>query len=174
MENNTNKDLAGVCGICCSCCSLYIGSNEDSDRIRIIAERMNISVNDLKCEGCRSETISVFCKTCHFKTCSKKKEIDFCFECTEYPCKELFLFQKEKPHRIELWNQNEFLKTNGLEKWFSEISALHSCSNCRTINSAYDLQCRKCETYPSSDFVALYGDQILNHMKNNTSTTKIS
>jgi hypothetical protein len=50
-------------------------------------------------------------------------------------------------------------------KWFEEMAALHSCSNCGTINSAYDLQCRKCGSAPSCDFVALYGDRIFSHFK---------
>ena len=165
MEIETSKNLAGVCGICCPTCILYIGTKEDSSKIEKLALKIGVKVEDLNCKGCRSDQKSLYCKSCKFVPCSVDKGIDFCIDCYEYPCKVLYDFQKEKPHRIELWEHNEFLKTNGMMKWFEEMAALHSCSNCGTINSAYDLQCRKCGSAPSCDFVALYGDRIFPHLK---------
>lgn len=36
------------------------------------------------CHGCRSGNCKFF--NCHVMTCHKEKEVDFCFQCGEFPC----------------------------------------------------------------------------------------
>ena len=57
------------------------------------------------------------------------------------------------PHRAELWESLDRVKDVGLEKWYDKMTGLYACSQCATINSAYDIACRKCKTEPSCTFV---------------------
>lgn len=37
------------------------------------------------CAGCRKDNCQLF-KTCQVKNCSRSKQVDFCFQCDEFPC----------------------------------------------------------------------------------------
>jgi hypothetical protein len=58
------------------------------------------------------------------------------------------------PHRIELWKSQDRIKEIGYEKWYAEMIEHYSCTKCGTLNSAYDLKCRKCGEEPSCGYVA--------------------
>jgi len=42
------------------------------------------------CSGCRGENVKCPIDTCSAKTCHKENNIDFCFQCKEYPCVKQF------------------------------------------------------------------------------------
>jgi ribosomal protein L40E len=90
--------------------------------------------------------------------------VEFCGECAEYPCQDLKAFQSEMPHRIELWKSQERIREVGYEKWYAEMTEHYSCKKCRTLNSAYDLRCRKCGEEPGCEYVRLHKDEILRHL----------
>ncbi|MDF9408722.1 MAG: hypothetical protein A4E52_01841 [Pelotomaculum sp. PtaB.Bin013] len=157
-----DKRLAAVCGLFCTACALYIGTKEDPERLKIMATRFQIPVEELECHGCRSEKRGIFCREyCKMTKCVIEKGIDFCGECPEYPCDELKEFQAKMPHRNELWKSHERIKEVGYEKWYAEQVEHYSCPACGTINSAYDMACRKCGATPSCNFVKLHKDEII-------------
>jgi hypothetical protein len=160
-----DKRLAAVCGLFCPACTIYIGTHEDPERLKVIALRTNRSAEKLTCEGCRSEKRCFYCDSiCTMAKCAAGKGVDFCGECGEYPCKDLKAFQAEMPHRSELWKSQARIKEVGYERWYEEMVEHFSCKKCRTINSAYDLACRKCGTTPSCTYVSLHKDEIIQHM----------
>jgi predicted RNA-binding Zn-ribbon protein involved in translation (DUF1610 family) len=59
-----------------------------------------------------------------------------------------------------LWANQERIKEAGYETWFEEMIEHYSCPQCHTINSAYDLTCRKCGTDPSCAYVGLHKEEI--------------
>jgi uncharacterized OB-fold protein len=65
------------------------------------------------------------------------------------------------PHRIELWKSQERIKEVGYEKWYEEMISHYSCSECGTLNSPYDIVCRKCGATPSCSYVNLHKDEII-------------
>ena len=160
-----NKRLAAVCGLFCPACTAFIGTKEDPERLKAMGQRINRPVEELHCHGCRSEKRSFFCRTfCTMATCAKGKGVEFCGDCADYPCKGLKEFQAQAPHRIELWKSQARIKVAGYEKWYAEMLEHYSCPQCRTINSAYDLKCRKCGAEPSCAYVTLHKDEIMKHM----------
>jgi len=68
------------------------------------------------------------------------------------------------PHRIELWKSQERIKEAGYEKWYMEMIEHYSCSECGTLNSPYDMACRKCGVTPSCKYVSLHKDEIIQQM----------
>ncbi len=159
-----DKCLAAVCGLFCPACTIFIGTQEDPERLKGIAERLQRTVEELECHGCRSEKRCFYCGSCKKTRCAAEKGIEFCGECTEYPCEDLRIFQAEMPHRIELWKAQELIKEVGYEKWYGEMIEHYSCPECRTLNSAYDLVCRKCGKTPSCTYVSLHKDKIIQHL----------
>jgi hypothetical protein len=165
-----DKSKAAVCGLFCPACTVYIATQEDPERLKTMAARFGIPPEELACDGCRSQRLSLFCRTrCKMMKCAAGKGIDFCGSCDEYPCAELKEFQSLMPHRKELWNSQQRIKDAGWEKWFEEMTELYSCS-CGAVNSAYDLKCRKCGNEPSCKYAGTYTDDIIKNMSEKLKT----
>ncbi len=159
-----DKRLAAICGLFCPACPLFIGTKEEPIKLKMMSEHFQRSIEELECEGCRSEKRCFHCnENCKMVKCAAEKGINFCGECTEYPCEELRVFQAEMPNRIELWKSQERIKEVGYEKWYTEMIEHYSCPECRTLNSVADIACRKCGTTPSCTYVSLHKDEIIQH-----------
>jgi len=162
-----DKRLAAVCGLFCPACTVFIGTREEPDRLKAIAERFQQPVEEVMCDGCRSDKRCFYCRDkCMMSKCAHEKGVEFCGECNEYPCEDLRTFQKEAPHRIELWRSQERIREAGYEKWYSEMLERYSCPECNTLNSAYDLKCRNCKREPASAYVGQLMQAISEYFKN--------
>lgn len=167
MESGaSDKKLAAVCGLYCGACTLFIATREDPERLRALAARFQLSEEAIKCYGCRSDKRFPHCEECRMSACADERGIAFCSECAEYPCEHLKQFQSERPHRIELWDDLERIKAIGCELWMQKIREHYSCPRCRTINSAYDLKCRKCGEEPSCAYVGRHKQAIVHFLTN--------
>jgi hypothetical protein len=156
-----DKKLAAVCGLFCPACNLFIGTTEDPARLQKMAGRFRMTAEEVKCYGCRADKRGPYCdKYCKMTKCAVEKGIDFCGECPEYPCTELKTFQAQAPHRLELWESLARIKEVGYERWYAEMIERYSCPKCRTINSAYDMACRKCGATPSCEYVRQHRSDI--------------
>ncbi|HEX9021816.1 MAG TPA: DUF3795 domain-containing protein [Nitrospirota bacterium] len=93
-----DKRLAAVCGLFCSACNVFIGTKEDPQRLVIMAQRFQLPLEKLHCDGCRAEKRCFYCeRKCVMSKCATAKGAEFCGECAEYPCKDLKAFQAEMP-----------------------------------------------------------------------------
>jgi predicted RNA-binding Zn-ribbon protein involved in translation (DUF1610 family) len=167
MPHRTQSDpmqvpaTAAVCGLCCDVCSILIASHEDPQRLALLAGRMGWKVDEAYCDGCRSDRLTPYCRDCDLRACAQQRGHTFCSECADYPCPELEGFQREKPHRAELYQNLERIAEVGAESWLSETRARYSCPMCGTLNSTYDLKCRNCGHEPSCAFVDAHKDLIV-------------
>jgi hypothetical protein len=160
-----DKKLAAVCGLFCPACHVFIATQEDPAKLAMMAQRYQRPLEEMQCNGCRSAKRCFYCETiCTMAKCATGKGVDFCGDCADYPCKCLKEFQALAPHRIELWKSHARRKEVGLETWYAEKIEHYSCPRCRTINSAYDLKCRKCGNDPSCKYVRLHKEEILRHL----------
>jgi hypothetical protein len=167
MNNNitNNYEKAGYCGLFCDACIAYIATNEGQSRLESLSKTMNRSVEEITCNGCRTDVCSFYCKSCEMKLCAVEKNINFCSECSDYPCTIIVEFQKKMPHRIELFESLEFAKNNPLEKWKEKMIIDYSCQKCGTINSAYATACRNCGNDPGNPYIERNREKIINHFK---------
>ena len=171
-----DKTLVAVCGLFCPACGIFIAQSEGQEEQRKMAENLQIPVEALKCDGCRSENRFIYCETCRMVACAAEKELDYCIECKEYPCTTLTTFQSAMPHRIELWQAQIRIKEVGYKKWFKEMIEHYSCTQCGTINSAYHIACRYCGATPSCAYVNLHKEKIEAYLSNTqqSSTGKLN
>ena len=169
-KNHTTsvKDLVAACGLYCGSCGIYLATQEnDTEKLLQYAIVLNQSYGETLCDGCKSDRKSEFCyRKCLFVTCTQNRGIEFCGTCEEYPCKDLTEFQSKMPHRIDILEFQNWLKEIGLGKWLIEMKENYSCPKCNTVNSAYDIACRKCGHTPSCRFVKVHKDLIDKHMSN--------
>ena len=164
-NETSDKKLAAVCGLYCEACTWFIATREDPKRLKGLAARLNWSEEGSRCYGCRSEKRLPYCQSCKMFECTSERGIDFCSECEQYPCDKLKQFQAAMPHRIELWANLGRIKSVGYEQWLKEIRDRYTCPECKTINSTYDLKCRKCGYDPSCSYVAEHKNEIEEYLK---------
>lgn len=168
MEETNNdilmpdKRLAAVCGLFCPACHVYIATREGPEQLAMLARRYQKPLEELRCRGCRTEERCFYCETvCFMARCAAGKGLDFCGDCADYPCEGLKKFQAQAPHRIELWESHARRKEAGWKTWYAEMTEHYACPQCRTVNSAYDLTCRKCGHDPSCAYVGLHKEEIM-------------
>ena len=142
-DQQISKFKYGYCGICCEKCFAFKNGKikHHSKKLKgylgnfdIYAKRFTSLLNepkfekytdfklmldffsDVNCEGCRKTECQLY-ENCQVKDCIKNKNIDFCFQCTEFPCKRTGF----DGHLEQRWIKiNEKLKEIGLEKFHSE------------------------------------------------------
>lgn len=158
-------NLASVCGLYCGACSVFLASGEDSPRLAQLATRLRQTVEETRCEGCRSDRRSRHCQACRFSVCAGQRGLAFCGECVDYPCAELDAFLKAMPHRRDVPVDVARIAAVGAAAWLAEVPARYACSVCGTINSAYDLACRACGSEPGNAFVRDHGAVIRAHLE---------
>ncbi|MCL2682066.1 MAG: DUF3795 domain-containing protein [Bacteroidales bacterium] len=70
-----------------------------------------------KCKGCRKEKCAVF-KGCNVRECSENKGVDFCFQCSEFPCNNTGFDE----HLQKRWIARCIkMKECGVEAYYNEI-----------------------------------------------------
>ena len=113
------KELIAPCGMNCGICIGFFGYTINGKKRKI------------KCVGCKPRD-----KSCAFlkKYCKKlaKKEIEYCYECIEFPCKHLQLLDKRyrEKYDMSMIKNLEFIKENGIEKFLEEEYKKWKCPNC--------------------------------------------
>lgn len=158
------SELAATCGLLCSACSVYIATNEDPERLRRISLKFGLPEEEVRCFGCGSNKRFGPCADCGFSACAKEKGLVNCSECESFPCKDLKDFQAALPHRRDLWEDLEQARHLAPLEWIAKIQKKYTCNQCGTINSAYDLSCRKCGQTPSCDYVGRHMETLNEHL----------
>lgn len=120
-----------VCGIDCFNCELYY-TNIDAFFKNISEERMaailsrGLTKEKLLCKGCRITGCTTIPGKCETLECVENKKLDFCYECTDFPCSKLQPLAEgadRYPHNLKIYNLIT-IKNKGLEKWASEASEI--------------------------------------------------
>jgi hypothetical protein len=132
--------------------------------LSLVAGRLAQTIEETRCTGCRTALLSKYCRTCSLVTCAGDRHLSFCNQCPDFPCSEFEAFQTGRPHRLELKRDLALCEELGVREWLRRAEARYSCRSCGTVNSAYDIRCRKCGREPGSAFVAEHGAAILKDM----------
>jgi len=74
-------------------------------------------LSDPQCRGCRSDACKLF-TACKVKDCAPAKNVDFCFECVEFPCNKTG-FDKHLHERSVAINRR--IEEIGMEQYYKEI-----------------------------------------------------
>lgn len=144
------------CGIYCGACEV-MNAKTDEERARVI--RMfegalpgwHAAPDQVHCSGCKTENAFVNCRTCPIKSCARGKGVEFCFECSEFPCQiysQLEMASDQIPvlkHiKASIKNQKE-IKVNGVAKWLAAQEDKWKCPNCGTRFAWYTEECIGCK-----------------------------
>jgi hypothetical protein len=117
--------MTGYCGINCSDCKC--SKAKDDEKLLQFFISKGIPAEKLPCPGCRAVegNCPVIGEKCETYKCALEKNIDFCYECEDFPCDKLNPAADRAnvlPHNLKVFNLC-YIKNNGLEK-FAENSAM--------------------------------------------------
>jgi hypothetical protein len=114
--------MTAPCGLDCFNCAIYLAGENEEIRASV-AKRMNVPLELAVCRGCRTEggcvTAIGAVEPCHVWKCISQKGLNFCYECSDFPCDHLHPYADkaaERPHNVKVFNLN-LIKKMGLESW---------------------------------------------------------
>lgn len=133
------------CGLNCGACPVGRANEmNDTEAITKFAEEWGTTVEDLSCTGCKTENTAEFCTNCKMRLCARDKNIEFCIECSEYPCKDITDFRNDKAsHHSAVFSNLQKIKENGVDEWLKNEKIRWSCG-CSTSFTWYSETCGKC------------------------------
>jgi hypothetical protein len=135
--NNLNAELIAPCGMNCGLCSSYLALANDLK---------SKGVKMPYCTGCRARN-----KQCAFlkKSCARllKGEVDFCFECPDFPCEQLKKLDAryKSRYRMSMIDNSRFIKEQGMQKFMEAQEKTWKCSTCNRLVSCHNGLCFDCD-----------------------------
>lgn len=116
--------------------------------------RKNLKRAEIKCHGCKSDTVFQGCAICPVRKCARKKpEIQTCLDCGRFPCFRFSLmklvrivlgYDKKLPHLKTVSPNQRRIKEKGVNVWLAEQQNQWQCPDCQTAFSWYRTQCSAC------------------------------
>lgn len=134
MNESFKEELIAPCGMNCSICIAFFGYTMNGQRRKI------------KCIGCKLRD-----KNCAFlkKHCKKisKKEIQYCYECDEFPCSKLEKLDKgyQKRYDMSMIENLKMIKNEGFKKFLKQQKEKYSCPICGGVICVHNKICYNCK-----------------------------
>lgn len=134
------------CGLNCGACRTLIANEEkDEQWLADAAEKRGRTLEEMHCHGCKTDVTAVYCRNCGMRICAREKGLEFCSECSDYPCEKIKRFRNDDaPHHSAIMKNLERIGEIGKEEWLVEQKARWSCDQCGTRFSWYSEQCTEC------------------------------
>ena len=131
------------CGVYCGACHALRATEEG--RVEEQAKAWGRDPEEVRCHGCKSDVFSGHCRAWGIKSCAVEREVEFCFECAEYPCDRLIAFRDDEwPHHSAVTRNLAELERLGLARWLEVQAARWRCPACGHKTSWYDETCPDC------------------------------
>lgn len=149
-----NPDFLAPCGLYCGVCGVYYATRDDNAPFleklagfyqSQMPEAGEIPIEELKCQGCLSDTVSLFCRVCNIKSCVAEKNISGCHECSEFPCSMIEAFPIPVGKKVIL-RAIPYWREHGAEKWVADEEARYLCPECNHQLFRGAKRCNRCKT----------------------------
>jgi hypothetical protein len=138
------SSLAGRCGIFCGACEFNkaISHPEIKPALSIA---INVPEEDIYCKGCGDLDDKSWGHGCKTAKCCDNHLIQYCFDCSEYPCGDLKAMVADPyPHHHSVILDLDRMKEVGINTWLSEQKDRWSCKSCGESFCWYSETCSKC------------------------------
>ena len=137
--------LHGTCGLYCRACEIYQArQREDEDKIQSLSDEMGLAEEAIRCQGCGQLTARCFGRDCSIKACAEERNLRYCSECQEFPCRDLQQFSLGSPHHTDCIKALMYIKEQGPEEYEERIQKRWTCEKCGGSITWYARQCPTC------------------------------
>ena len=129
------ENLIAACGMNCRICIGYFGYTVSGKRRK------------MKCIGCKPRD-----KSCAFlkKYCKKltKKEVDYCYECSDFPCFHLEKIDKlyRERYNMSMIENLEYIRDNGVDEFLMQQEKKYQCPECGGVICVHNKKCYSCDS----------------------------
>jgi hypothetical protein len=132
------------CGLYCGSCTAFLATKEN--KVKELAAQWQREEDDVICHGCKSGKVANYCRTCGLKECARKKGLEFCYQCEEYPCTQLdgFRSNPQYPYHIEVYDYLQTIKQYGVKHWLKLMKTRWSCPACGKEHHWFTPACPEC------------------------------
>lgn len=101
------------------------------------------------CAGCLVSDIGKpeHCRKCKIKDCVKEKGLNYCYQCSEFPCKQIKNLEKSytSHYGVSLIQNSISVKEQGLIAFMEGQKKQYTCLQCGGIISLHDAECSECQ-----------------------------
>jgi hypothetical protein len=121
-------------------CGSYCGACQD-----LLDTKNGIAQN--KCCGCKSKINHPgWCSKCNLKECARKRKIEYCYQCNDYPCNNLISFMEDPnyPYHKEVIEYMKIIEREGKDIWLEKMKNRWSCPKCKKTVSWWEQTCKEC------------------------------
>jgi len=102
------------------------------------------------CDGCLKNDAGKpeHCRKCKIKDCIAQKGFTYCYECSEYPCKQIKALEKSynTHYGTSLIENSSFVNEHGLVEFMKQQKEKYTCINCGGVVSLHDAECSECQS----------------------------
>ncbi len=135
--------MDSFCGLYCGACEIFLARRKGL--LGELAEKWGREKSEILCHGCKTEIVSIYCRSCSIKACVGEKKLQYCFQCRLFPCKKLLDFKNDQhPHHSIVFRNLELIKNLGAKQWLEEQERRWQCQGCNNPFSWYDDHCSSC------------------------------
>jgi len=130
------SDLIAQCGMNCGICKAYLAYSRG-----VPHKKGEVS----HCKGCLVRN-----KNCAFikRNCEKlrKKQIRFCYECADMPCKKLAKIDENYSVRygMSMVENQKMIQEKGMDEFLKSQAEKYRCPSCGDVVSVHDSKCYVC------------------------------
>lgn len=154
-----NLEHIAPCGLYCGVCRIQYATQENDlaylqRLVKIYARRFPdiaaVPPDDLFCDGCLSSRRFPFCQECSIRDCTQEKEIQGCYECSDFPCSLIDEFPMPAGQKVML-RVIPYWRAHGTEQWIAAEERRYRCPECghRLFRGAR--QCERCRARVEAD-----------------------
>ena len=132
------------CGLYCGACAVYLAMRRnDAEALAGLAAEMGRPVAEVRCEGCASRTVMDWCRRCAVLECLRRRGLDYCHACPDFPCGRLAEFRDQYAHHGPVIENLRRIAEVGAGPWLEEQQARWRCG-CGRPMTWYDQVCPAC------------------------------
>jgi len=154
------QELVGPCGLYCGVCAIYIADRDNNRKLKerlvnlykggitgkgTLPDSENLTIEDIRCQGCQSDDIFVYCRQCPIRDCVKEKEYDGCHQCNDFPCQYVENFPVVVGKKVIL-RAVPYWREVGIEKFIRDEEARYTCPECGNKVFRGATRCNRCKT----------------------------
>lgn len=142
MAPDTDLAKLAYCGLYCGACPLFLAT--EAGTLGELAHH-RAGAEGLRCLGCRTGTVSVYCLNCSMKKCARGQGLESCAACADFPCRVLRAFDGDDlPHHHGVIDALRTCRELGAARWLEAQASRNTCRGCGRRLTYHERSCPGC------------------------------